>query len=233
MSVTPNSARVDGFPTTASTTSRLLLAGAAAGPLYCLVGGLQMLLRQGFDPTRHPLSVLANGEWGWIQFANFVVSGALVVAGAAGLWRSMRTDRGGSAGPLLLGLYGLGLIGAGVFVADPMEGFPPGTPAATTISPSGGLHFLTGGLGFFGLIGACLVFALHFLLAGRWAWAVYSLLTGACFFTAFAAIASGSKQRWIVVAFTAAVVGAWLWISAVMVRALRSTGPRRERRPSA
>jgi hypothetical protein len=52
-------------------TARLLTLGAAAGPFYILVGLLQTLIREGFDPRRHPLSVLANGELGWIQVANF------------------------------------------------------------------------------------------------------------------------------------------------------------------
>ena len=70
-----------------SSPSRMLLVcGAAAGPLYIAVGLAQMLTREGFDMRRHALSLLSNGELGWIQIANFLVSGALVVAGGA--WRA-------------------------------------------------------------------------------------------------------------------------------------------------
>jgi len=34
----------------------------------------QALVRPGFDPTRHAWSLLANGDWGWIQIANVIVT---------------------------------------------------------------------------------------------------------------------------------------------------------------
>ena len=42
----------------------LLLCGVVAGPLYIIVGGIEMLTRPGFDPTRHDLSLMSNGDWG-------------------------------------------------------------------------------------------------------------------------------------------------------------------------
>jgi hypothetical protein len=36
--------------------------------------------------------------------------------------------RGLAAGPVFIGVYGAALISAGVFLADPADGFPPGTP---------------------------------------------------------------------------------------------------------
>lgn len=176
-------------------TRALLTAGAAAGPVYIVVAVFQMLVREGFDLTRHAVSVLANGDLGWIQAGNFLVAGLLTVAGAAGLRRALAAGRGRTWGPLLLGLYGLGLIGAGLFKADPAPGFPPGTPAdAATITTAGLLHFATGGVGFLGLIGACLVMARRFAGQGQRGWAVYSLATGILFFAAFAGIATGRRR---------------------------------------
>ena len=37
-------------------TRTLLLCGVAAGPIYVVVGGLQVLQRDGYDLTRHSLS---------------------------------------------------------------------------------------------------------------------------------------------------------------------------------
>src|SRR5678815_1626659 len=113
----------------ANPNRRLLVCGAAAGPLYIALGVLQMLIRPGYDPTRHDLSLMSNGDLGWIQITNFVLSGFLVIAGALGMRRVLAGSRGGTWGPFLVGIYGLGLIGAGIFVADPALGFPPGTPA--------------------------------------------------------------------------------------------------------
>jgi len=47
-------------------TRTLLLCGVAAGPIYVVVGGLQVLLRDGYDLTRHPLSLISNGDLGWV-----------------------------------------------------------------------------------------------------------------------------------------------------------------------
>ena len=50
-----------------------------AGPFYLALGLIQALVRDGFDFARHPLSVLANCPGGWVQTANFVLTGVLVV----------------------------------------------------------------------------------------------------------------------------------------------------------
>ena len=48
------------------TTTRALLAlGSAAGPFYVIVGIAQILTREGFDWTRHALSLMSNGPWGF------------------------------------------------------------------------------------------------------------------------------------------------------------------------
>ena len=106
----------------------LLLCGAIAGPLYVLVGIAQILVRPGFDVSKHALSLMSNGDLGWIQIANFIVTGALVIAFAIGLRRLLAGSKAGTFGPLLIAIYGIGLIGAEIFSADPALGFPPGTP---------------------------------------------------------------------------------------------------------
>ena len=205
---------------TTAVSRALLLCGVVAGPVYFLVGMIQMIMREGFDPTRHALSLMSNGDLGWIQIANFIVTGSLIVAAAVGMRQVLHPGRGGTFGPLLLGVYGLGLIGAGVFVADPALGFPPGTPPGrpATIARHGILHFVAGGVGFLGLIAACLVFARRFAALGQSGWAAYSAVTGVLFFAGFFGVASGSKKAWVILAFTAAVVLAWSWISAVAAR---------------
>ena len=197
----------------------LLLGGVIAGPLYLVVGLLQAFTRPGFDLTRHDLSLLANGPLGWIQAANFIVTGLLVVAGALGIRRTLQRRPGGIALPLLLGLCGLGLIGAGLFRADPAFGFPPGTPAtAHAISGHGLLHIVCGGLGFLAVIAACLVTARRTAARGHRSWALWSAATGVIFFAAFAGIATDSDQSAIVLAFYGAVMVAWTWLSALSAR---------------
>jgi hypothetical membrane protein len=73
-----------------SATTALLACGVAAGPLYVLVGALEMLTRPGFDPLRHDLSLVANGDFGWIHISLLIVSGLLVVASSVGMRNALR-----------------------------------------------------------------------------------------------------------------------------------------------
>jgi hypothetical protein len=203
--------------------ARLLLAvGAAAGPLYVTVATAQILGREGFDVRVHAVSLLANGPWGWVQVVNFILAGVLVIAGAIGLRRRLRGERGGTWGPILLWGFGLGLVGSGVFVADPGAGFPPGA-----VEPTGGmtgeglLHFAFGGLAFYSLIAACFVWAARYRGMGRPGAAVWSALTGGWFFLAFAMIASGTITPGTMLGLYLAVLLGWIWHAGVTLEALR------------
>jgi len=210
----------------AKLTRVLLLCGVVAGPVYVIVGVIEMLTRPGFDPTRHDLSLMSNGDWGWIHISLLILTGLLTIAGAVGMRRVLRGGRGGTWGPLLLGIYGLGLIGAGFFTADPALGFPPGTPAdAHAISWHGLLHFICGGIGFLGLIAACFVFARRFAAQRQRGWVAYSVATGVIYLAAFAGIAVGSNSvgvitTIVILAFSVAVVLGWAWVSAMAVKLL-------------
>jgi len=202
-------------------TRTLLRAGAAAGPLYVVVALAQIVTRHGFDVRRHAVSLLSNGEGGWVQITNFLLSGVLVIIGAIGLRRALRSGRGRTWGPVLLTVYGIGLLGAGVFKADPGGGFPPGVEAPAAMTRSGLLHFAFGALGFYALIAACFVFAVRFR-AGDKTRALWSAITGAFFFVAFAAVASGSTSSTAILALYAAVFLAWIWHWGLMRWALSS-----------
>ena len=207
-------------------TRVLLLCGVVAGPLYVIVGAIEMLTRPGFDPTRHDLSLMSNGDWGWIHISLLILTGLLTIAGAVGMRRVLRGGRGGTWGPLLLGIYGLGLIGAGFFTADPALGFPPGTPAnAHAVSWHGLLHFICGGIGFLGLIAACFVFARRFAARRQRGWVAYCVATGVIYLVAFAGIAVGSNSvgvitTVVILAFSVAVVLGWAWVSAMAAKLL-------------
>lgn len=204
-------------------TKSLLAYGVLAGPVYVLVSLAQALTRDGFDLSRHSWSLLSNGDHGWIQITNFVVTGLMVLAFAAGLRRALRPGRGGTWAPRLIGLYGLGLLAAGAFRADPALGFPEGAPSGVgEVSWHGILHLASGGLGFLGLIASCFVVAHRCAADGRRAWAIYSRATGVVFLVGFAGIASGSGAAWLTLGFVVAVVVAWTWISAYAVHAYRA-----------
>jgi hypothetical protein len=156
----------------------LLYCGIVAGPLFIAATLIQAFTRTGFDLARHPLSLLSLGSLGWVQIVNFVVSGTLYVLGAVGQRAALRRSRGGTWGPLFVGLSGIGLIIAGVFTTDPGAGFPPGAPAgAPTMSWHGLLHEIGFMLSFVGAIGACAVFARRYAALGRRGWMVAALAT--------------------------------------------------------
>ncbi len=198
-------------------TRGLLRCGVLAGPLYIVVGTIQVLTRPGFDVRFNVLSQMALGDLGWIQVANFVTSGLLVIACAIGMRRVLRSGRAATWGPRLIAVYGVSLIGAAIFGADPGFGFPPGTPAGppSTMSTHGLLHFASAGVGFFALIAACIIFARRFAKLGRRTWAAYSAATGVFLLVAFVGTASGAGLVAFTLALWLAIALGWVWLSAL------------------
>ena len=193
----------------------LLRCGMLAGPFYLAVGLLQARLREGFDVTRHPLSVLALGPGGWIQTANFVITGLMVIAAAVGFGRALAWKP--RALTWFLAGFGLCMIVAAIFPSDPMDGFPPGTPEGppTSISTTGLVHFASGALGF-----ACL--AISCFIAARTMWrrhapsfAWLSLLSGLAVVLGFF---GGMAFPWGIWGIWFAVVEGWAWLALMSVR---------------
>ncbi len=176
--------RADAPPTASPQAVRrtraLLACGAAAGPLFMVVALIQAGTRTGFDPAKHPASLLSVGELGWIQIANFIVCGGLFLASAVGMRSALSGGRAAVWGPRLIGAFGVALIAGGVFVSDPGLGFPPGTPEGIPDSMSwhAVVHAGAPVVGFIALSVACFVFARRSFGAGQRAWAVFSIMTG-------------------------------------------------------
>jgi hypothetical protein len=182
-------------------TRVLLVGGLLAGPLFTAAWIVEGAARAGYDPLRHPISSLSIGDLGWTQMANFVLTGALMLAFAAGVWRAVRPLGGSTWGPLLLGACGVGLLGAAAFVTDPISGYPPGTPAvARQPTVHGTLHQLFSAFLFLGLPAACIVFARRFAGWRRQGWAAYSVATAVLFVAGFALTSAGFGQSQSLVA---------------------------------
>jgi hypothetical protein len=200
-------------------TKSLLGYGVIAGPIYVLTVAGQMAVRDGFDPTRHAASQLANGDLGWIQIATFLITGAMTIAAAVGVRRALGPGRLSAWASGLLGAYGAALVAAGIFRADPSDGFPPGTPPGMgEVSWHGLVHFGVAGIGFACPVAACFVLAVWFAGTGQPSWAWFSRITGVLFAGSFLALASGSGGAATILVFTAAVVLVWAWLSAVSVK---------------
>jgi len=216
-------------PTSIRVTKSLLGYGVIAGPFYVAASLAEALTRAGFSLAHDDWSLLANGALGWIHVLVLVLTGLMVAAAAAGVVRQLRAERRSAASGWFLGVYAAGLVGAGFFIADPADGFPTGTPPgpAATVSWHAALHIVFGGLGFLGLIAACLTLAWQFRGRHQPGWAAFSLVTGVLFFAAFAGIATGGGTSSLgVLAFTGAVILAWTWLALVSAHLYRrATAP--------
>ncbi|WP_433129871.1 DUF998 domain-containing protein [Micromonospora sp. CA-240977] len=214
--VTSAGSAVAGVDSRRTTTRALLAGGAAAGPLFLVVAAAQVLTRDGFDLSRQPLSLLALGDLGWIQIANFVLTGLLALAGAVGLRRTLRGEPGGTWGPTLIAVHGLGLVIGGVLVSDPSMGWPAGAPqgAPDTLSWHAVGHGVGAGLAFGSLPIACLVFARTWWRAGQRGWAVFSLGSA----VAVVVILAWPDQGSLSVRMALACVVTFGWLTALCTR---------------
>lgn len=206
--------------------TRRLWTGIVAGPLFLAVALVAGFIREDYDPARHPVSSLSIGPGGWVQIANFIVAGLLTLVFAVRLRTGLKASgRRTFAGPLLIGVWAVGLLGAGVFVGDPISGYPAGTPATGIHTWHGQLHDVPfSAAGFLAMIAACLVFAYRFATWRQFGWAAYSGLSGLLVAVGIVLSSAGFAQGDLVdiagllQRATVAVGLAWLTALAVHVR---------------
>lgn len=213
--------------------------GVLAGPLF--VGAFTAIgaKRAGYDWRAHAVSSLACGREGWIQRANFILTGVLYSCAARGIGRCGRQGSGSRVIPALVGAAGAGLIGSGVFVTDPVGGFPPAAPgengpseeAVTGAVPSlaGNLHNLCAIPIFAGIPVAALASALTAARRKDHRWACYSaasslVMTGSfvLFGAAFGGRAAGLAGKGGIFQRLSVAAG-FGWLSALSLRCLSST----------
>lgn len=168
-------------------------------PVGCLLFIVMFLLqgpfRGAYSPLKFAVSSLSIGEYGWIQRANFMISGMLIFFGAFGFK---------AATPLLqqrvwiirlMALSGVGLMGAGIFSSDAVYGYPLNEPLALAqFTWRGHLHDLFSMLFFIGL--PVTLFKMHhrFRSAKSVFWAKYTLVSAIAMLAFFVLAAMGFKQ---------------------------------------
>ena len=212
-------------------TRSLLRCGMAAGPVFVAVFVAEGAVREGYSPLRHPVSSLALGPRGWIQAANFAVTGTLVLAGAAGLSRAGDPVTG-RAVPALIGAAGAGLLGSAAFTTDPVSGYPPGTPD-TLSHPSriGTIHNLYAIPVFAGLPAAALTCGWRSQRTGQRAFGGYSAGTAVTMLAAFVLAGAGFGQSARLVRLggvfqRASIITGFAWLTALSARTLRRSAAR-------
>lgn len=206
------------LPGTALVPTRILLiAGAVAGPLFALLATGQVLLRDGFDLRRHPLSLLATGGPGFVQIGNFIVAGLGALCLAVAVRRTITDGVGRRWLARLIAVFGLGLIASGVFVMDPENGFPIGTPQGPVLAMSwhGIAHIAAATVAFTGLAAACIVLTVR-MVRRRAGWAA---ALNACAALVFLAPVN---PAWASIQLAVAALVAFTWTTALSLWLLPS-----------
>lgn len=206
--------------TVIATRTSGLVAGIIAGPLFVATATAQVLARDGFDLARHPLSLLANGEHGWVQIANFILAGLLSLAFAWALAPRVRGGRGETWIPRLLALFGVGLVIGGVFPADPALGFPAGAPAGVPeqMSIPGLIHAFAPPVAFVSLIAACWIMASRYAKHGQPTAALVTRVVAVTCFVLTLPVGPLFSVR----LFAAVAIG-FAWIAVVAAQAVADT----------
>jgi hypothetical membrane protein len=209
-----------GEQTSIKLTKALLACGIATGPLFYILALIQMPLRSGFDIRRHAISLLSLGDLGWIQIASFIVTGLLALLCAVGMRRLLRSSQGGTWGPILIGIYGVGLILGGIFHPDPGLGFPAGAPAGmpASMSPHATVHTLGFFTAFLSLIVACFVFARRFASLGQRRWAIYCAVSGVVATLLIFLGTSNPSLVGVIIAFAGVIAFGWVSVIAAKLR---------------
>ncbi len=87
-------------------------------PVIYLIEGAT---RPGYNAWQQTISALSFGPEGWIQRANFFLCGVSILCLAV-VWRIiLKGGMGARWYPVLHALEGLGLIGVGIFILDPVH----------------------------------------------------------------------------------------------------------------
>lgn len=195
-----------------------LAGGVISSLLFYSVSIVQMLIRDGFDIRHHAISTLTLGDAGWIQSANFIVTGVLSMLASMGMLGLLKGVKGGILGALLIGIYGIGMILAGLFRPDPGFGFPVGAPEGMPESMSGeaALHNAAFFIAFICLVAAAFVIARGFASNGERGWRNVSMAVG--IISPLLIAAGMGTGSWVGVFMGCAGLVAFGWVSLLSAR---------------
>lgn len=148
------------------------LAGIAGPVIFAAVYAVEGWLRPGYDSRNMFLSELSLGPRGCVAIMNLLAYGAALLVFARGMAAEFPDGKASRVGPIALRVSGIALLGAGVFVMDPLS-----TPLAE-LSWHGRLHGL-GNLCTYAFPIACFAFLRRFREEPPWqALAPWTLAAG-------------------------------------------------------
>ena len=137
------------------------LAGTVGPALFFMVLLVEGAIRPGYRPMHDTISELSLGPRGWIQTTNFLIFGILFIVFARGVRASLGRSLAARTGATVLLVIGMGVLGCGVFRAEP---WPP-----SSMTPAGLLHLVCAMVLIFALLPVATgVLARAFATDARW-----------------------------------------------------------------
>jgi hypothetical membrane protein len=191
-----------------------LACGVAGGLLFPVVFLSNDHVKAGYDPVRDSVSEAAIGPGGWVQIANFVITGGLMVVFSTGLRVVVSRWTG-----RLVAVFGISLVLAGVFVSDSR---PDGTRTG-----HGNMHEIVS-LVVFSALAAASFTAARWRPArwrpARWQptrwWRWYCRATGVAVPVLFLAAGAVSAGGGVLQRLT--IIVGWTWLIIVARRAIKA-----------
>jgi Protein of unknown function (DUF998) len=152
--------RIEDLKVTRPATQKALLASGFGGLAFFAAFMVLGAVAPHYNSARDTISALEFTPWGWVQQLNFMVFGFVLGVFAAALRNELRGGRGSVSIPLFQLLSGIGVLGAGIFVNEP-------------------LHLISDLVAFNSALIVLFLFAWRFSGDRRWkGWTAYSIAAG-------------------------------------------------------
>jgi hypothetical protein len=126
----------------------LVACGFAAPILFVGNFLIEGATRPGYDPRAEFVSLLSLGSDGWMQVANFLVAGWLLLGFSVAVLQAVRIGAAPRPAPIVFSTMGLGLVAAGAFPTDAID---------APLTLHGELHYVATALVAGSMAAACLL----------------------------------------------------------------------------
>lgn len=137
-------------------------AGMIGPALFVTTFLIEGWLRPGYDPFSMYVSALSLGPRGWVQVANFVIFGMLLLIFTRGVAARFQSGKASRGGVIILMIIAVGYFVSGPFVMDPAN-----TPT-DQMTFHGLIHGIAGGIVFSLMPIVCFVFLRRFREDPQW-----------------------------------------------------------------